>query len=344
MATVAAGFYMAEPLSSAASWLVLVHAMIGSAFVAGGTNALNQVAERDLDALMRRTANRPLPSGRLSFLEAASFAWFGGVAGIAYLAVVRESADVQRSEVRFARAKTAAPAAASDWELVIVDSQPFATETEAEMSLDDAPRIRGLFITTARKPDGSPVVAYHDRIGGTLRVAAFDATTQTFGPPQTLSRPGAAIGWSPALGISAAGVISVAYVDVTRGALMLQTLPAGTPELVDDGYRTDGMTADGLPRPVRHRIGDDAALVVTGNAVAVVYQDATSHELLLAVKRAGGWEREAIAGAETAFAGAYGFHAAARASGGDLVMSSYAFDLARADSWVEVFRQPLVIE
>ncbi|MDQ3520160.1 MAG: heme o synthase [Gemmatimonadota bacterium] len=87
MATVAAGFYMAEPLSSAASWLVLVHAMIGSAFVAGGTNALNQVAERDLDALMRRTSNRPLPSGRLSFLEAASFAWFGGVAGIAYLAV-----------------------------------------------------------------------------------------------------------------------------------------------------------------------------------------------------------------------------------------------------------------
>ena len=87
MATVAAGFYMAEPPSGVASWLVLIHALIGSAFVAGGTNALNQVVERDLDAMMQRTANRPLPSGRVSFLEAASFAWLGGVAGIAYLAV-----------------------------------------------------------------------------------------------------------------------------------------------------------------------------------------------------------------------------------------------------------------
>ncbi|MGI9078289.1 MAG: heme o synthase [Gemmatimonadaceae bacterium] len=86
MATVAAGFYMAQPPSGAPSWLVLVHAMIGAAFVAGGTNALNQVAERDLDALMRRTADRPLPSGRVSVLEAASFAWFAGIAGVAYLA------------------------------------------------------------------------------------------------------------------------------------------------------------------------------------------------------------------------------------------------------------------
>lgn len=86
MATVAAGYYMAGPASGGASWLVLVHALIGSAFIAAGTNALNQVAERDLDALMRRTASRPLPSGRVSALEAASFAWFSAVSGALYLA------------------------------------------------------------------------------------------------------------------------------------------------------------------------------------------------------------------------------------------------------------------
>lgn len=51
----------------------LASALLGTAMVAGGAGALNQYAERDRDALMRRTSRRPLPSGRLRPIQAAIF-------------------------------------------------------------------------------------------------------------------------------------------------------------------------------------------------------------------------------------------------------------------------------
>jgi protoheme IX farnesyltransferase len=59
--------------------------LVGTALVAGGTNALNQVAERDVDALMRRTQRRPLPSGRLTPAAATAFAWTTAAVGLAEL-------------------------------------------------------------------------------------------------------------------------------------------------------------------------------------------------------------------------------------------------------------------
>jgi protoheme IX farnesyltransferase len=56
--------------------------MMGTALVAGGAAALNQVWERRTDALMRRTSGRPLPGGRLS---AAESTWFGVALSIAGL-------------------------------------------------------------------------------------------------------------------------------------------------------------------------------------------------------------------------------------------------------------------
>jgi heme o synthase len=53
---------------------VLVHTIVGTALVAGGAAALNQVLERDSDRLMRRTRSRPLPAGRLRMGEAGWFA------------------------------------------------------------------------------------------------------------------------------------------------------------------------------------------------------------------------------------------------------------------------------
>ena len=44
---------------------IVVHTLLGTGLVAAGSSALNQVLERDLDALMHRTAERPLPAGRL---------------------------------------------------------------------------------------------------------------------------------------------------------------------------------------------------------------------------------------------------------------------------------------
>lgn len=83
LVTVTTGFYMGAP--GGVSGLALFHTLLGAALVAGGTNALNQVAERDLDARMERTRARPLPTGRLGVGEAALFSWTLGVGGIAYL-------------------------------------------------------------------------------------------------------------------------------------------------------------------------------------------------------------------------------------------------------------------
>jgi protoheme IX farnesyltransferase len=89
MLTVAAGFWMASPTGQ--NSFLLFNLLLGTALVAAGTNALNQVAERDLDALMHRTRARPLPAGRLSPAAASLFAWLAGVTGIVYLALTVDS-------------------------------------------------------------------------------------------------------------------------------------------------------------------------------------------------------------------------------------------------------------
>ena len=83
LVTVAAGFYLGANGPLAID--VLAHALVGSALVAAGSNALNQILERRIDAQMRRTQSRPLPSGRLRTSASAAFAWGLGVAGVLYL-------------------------------------------------------------------------------------------------------------------------------------------------------------------------------------------------------------------------------------------------------------------
>jgi heme o synthase len=86
--TTAAGFWMG---SSAAlphfPWMPFVHTLLGTVFVASGAGTLNQLIELKYDAQMRRTARRPLVSGRIVPSHAL---WFGillSVIGVAYLAV-----------------------------------------------------------------------------------------------------------------------------------------------------------------------------------------------------------------------------------------------------------------
>ncbi|HTY58391.1 MAG TPA: heme o synthase, partial [Bacteroidota bacterium] len=65
----------------------LFHTLLGTAMVGGGSGALNQYIERRYDAQMKRTENRPLPSGRIAPLEALLFGLFLSVGGIVYLAL-----------------------------------------------------------------------------------------------------------------------------------------------------------------------------------------------------------------------------------------------------------------
>ena len=83
--TAAAGFYLGSGTQVDVG--LLLRTLVGVALVAAGTNAFNQVRERDVDARMQRTQRRPLPSGRLSPRAAAVFAAVISLAGVAYLAL-----------------------------------------------------------------------------------------------------------------------------------------------------------------------------------------------------------------------------------------------------------------
>jgi len=64
----------------------MAEAVAGTALVAGGAAVLNQLYERDTDALMRRTRLRPLPDGRVSPGDARFFGLALSTAGLALLA------------------------------------------------------------------------------------------------------------------------------------------------------------------------------------------------------------------------------------------------------------------
>jgi protoheme IX farnesyltransferase len=84
VATSAAGYYLGAtgPLNLPA----MAATVAGTAFVAGGAAALNQLFERDTDALMRRTRMRPLPDGRISTSDARVFGLLLSSAGLILLA------------------------------------------------------------------------------------------------------------------------------------------------------------------------------------------------------------------------------------------------------------------
>lgn len=81
--TTLVGFYMGS--RDGLNFLLLFHTIVGTGLVAGGASALNQYFERDLDARMVRTRNRPLPDGRLLPNDALIFSSLISAAGVAYL-------------------------------------------------------------------------------------------------------------------------------------------------------------------------------------------------------------------------------------------------------------------
>ena len=68
-----------------ASYLSIALVMLGGLLVTGAANIINQIIERDLDRMMKRTAKRPLPTGQLSVTEAAVFGVLLAISGLALL-------------------------------------------------------------------------------------------------------------------------------------------------------------------------------------------------------------------------------------------------------------------
>jgi protoheme IX farnesyltransferase len=83
--TVAIGAMLASP--DMPDLVLLIHTLAGTALVAAGASALNQLIERHSDARMRRTENRPLPAGRLQPLEVLAFGVVLSAVGLVWLGV-----------------------------------------------------------------------------------------------------------------------------------------------------------------------------------------------------------------------------------------------------------------
>jgi protoheme IX farnesyltransferase len=83
--TTIAGFYLGS--SGTPDWFLLLHTLAGTMLIAAGTAALNQYVERDMDAVMRRTASRPLPTGQLQPREVLVFGVGTILIGAAWLAL-----------------------------------------------------------------------------------------------------------------------------------------------------------------------------------------------------------------------------------------------------------------
>lgn len=77
--------YLLAPKVIEYNWLSVVLFFVGGMLVTGSANAINQVIEKDTDAMMKRTANRPIASGRMSTTEGWVFAVITGVGGVLIL-------------------------------------------------------------------------------------------------------------------------------------------------------------------------------------------------------------------------------------------------------------------
>lgn len=74
--------YLLAPKIVTYDWGMIILLFIGGILVTGSANAVNQVVEKDTDAMMQRTAKRPVASGRMSSGEGWTFAIIAGITGV----------------------------------------------------------------------------------------------------------------------------------------------------------------------------------------------------------------------------------------------------------------------
>ncbi len=74
--------YLLAPKIVAYDWGMIILLFVGGLMITGSANAVNQVVEKDTDAMMNRTAKRPVASGRMTPAEGWAFAIIAGLAGV----------------------------------------------------------------------------------------------------------------------------------------------------------------------------------------------------------------------------------------------------------------------
>ncbi len=74
--------YLLAPKVVAYDWAMILILFLAGMLITGSANAINQAVEKDTDALMKRTAKRPVANGNMSQQEAYTFAFIAGVVGV----------------------------------------------------------------------------------------------------------------------------------------------------------------------------------------------------------------------------------------------------------------------
>ena len=270
-----------------------------------------------------------------------------GSPGIAYYAeVAKGPSGMREGQLRFAQAMRPVPTGPTDWHVTVIETRPIPAADPANPPA--LPEGIALFISSARKPDGAPVIAYYDRVRGNLRFVEYDTASKAFLPPVILDGEDAMggdtgdVGEYPSVATDKDGISHISYVDATRDGLLYVNTKTKTPEVADDGYRPkDETTLDGLPAPVYHLVGDSSSIQLVDSTVYIAYGDSTVLQLRLATRDGmkNTWKTEAIAGHGSPFNGSYGFYAQCRVVGGSVVMSSYAINQHKEnpDFYVETF-------
>ena len=77
--------YLLAPKVKEFDWWMIAILFLAGMLVTGSANAINQAVEKDTDALMKRTGSRPVAAGRMSQLEAYTFAVIAGFLGVAMM-------------------------------------------------------------------------------------------------------------------------------------------------------------------------------------------------------------------------------------------------------------------
>ncbi|KAF0240005.1 MAG: protoheme IX [Chitinophagaceae bacterium] len=77
--------YLLAPKVVEYDWIMITLLFIAGMLVTGSANAINQAVEKDTDAVMKRTAKRPVANGSMSQKEAYTFALISGVVGVAMM-------------------------------------------------------------------------------------------------------------------------------------------------------------------------------------------------------------------------------------------------------------------
>lgn len=216
----------------------------------------------------------------------------------------------------------------------------------------ELPRARGLWPSVALLPNGDALVAYHDRIDLSLKLAHIAGPDLLQGAISitTLEGRGAPGGGTdetglyPSLFVTAGGEIHLAYMNVTRQALRYRALDGqfGTTlaEDVESGIGVGG-------GPDGELLGADPALVVdAGGRVRIAYQNATLGDLRYARREASGaWTLLTLAGDEVNYSGTFGFYTdqALDAQGANPRVSTYRYFLsagAEANNGLSLFSAP----